>query len=113
MHFVKIAKGSQADFKKCKSFSVVPSDVQIGKRPIFAWLVDAQVLSMEYSKPTLQGYSGGEPTDYGIDISSTSQVLELSIKKTVESKNLKDSCLLLPVQAEKIKTKWRVVPIIG
>lgn len=113
MHFVKIAKKSQADFKKCKSFSVVPSDAQIQQRYMFAWLIDAQVLSMEYSKPTLQGYSGGEPTDYGIDISSTSQVLELSIKKAVESKNLKDSCLLLPVQAEKIKTKWRVVPIIG
>jgi len=113
MHFVKITKKSEAVFKNCESFSLVPSDVQMGKRPMFAWLIDAQVLSMDYSKPTLQGYSGGVPTDYGIDFSSTSQILENSINKVVVSKNLNNSCLLFPINPEKVNTKWRVVPIIG
>ena len=113
MHFVKITKKSENDFKKCESFSLVPSDVQMDRRPMFAWLIDAQVLSMEYSKPTLQGYSGGQPADYGINTSETSQVLEASIREVVAAKKLKDSCLLVPVQPEKIKSKWKVVPIIG
>ena len=113
MKFVKIAKNSQDNFKNCDSFSLVPSDVQMGKRPMYAWLIDAQMLSMEYSKPTLQGYSGGVPAEYGIDFSSTSQVLEKSIKQVVASKNLRNSCLLFPVQIDKVKTKWRVVPIIN
>ncbi|CAB4918740.1 unannotated protein [freshwater metagenome] len=113
LKIVSIAKKSKADFAQCKSFSVVPSDAQIRQRAMYAWIIDAQVLSALYSKPTLQGYSGGEPTDYGIDTSSTSQVLEASIKNVIATKNLVDSCLLYPINKENIKTKWKVVPIIG
>jgi hypothetical protein len=98
---------NQSKLSSCSSFILVPAQTQFDSRPWYLWLIDAQIYATEIQVPTVSGYSGGSPSNYGLDYSSY-DALNKSIAASPYLKTIAKLCKLTPSTSKIGKNVWEV-----